>query len=145
MIDGEDVACELLHIGQPLDQAFDHIGKNGHEGGSKQGAKQRAHTADNDHRDVLDRQEQIKGFDRYKTTIVGEEAASSLEVDAGRDNEGEQPVANNADTERFSATVSRSILARARRVCIRLRNRSIQMRRLATAKPRRRNTRRGRR
>ena len=76
VIDGEDVACEFLHIGQQLDQAFDNIGKNGHEDGAEQGAKQRAHTADDDHRDVLDRQEQIEGFDRYETTIVGEQAAS---------------------------------------------------------------------
>ena len=76
------------------------IGKNGHEGGAKQGAKQRAHTADNDHRDVLDRQEQIEGFDRYKTAIIGEQAARDR-GHAGRDNEGEQLVAGNADTESF--------------------------------------------
>ena len=54
---------------------LDDVGKERHEHGAEQRAEQRAHAADDDHGDVLDRQEQRERLDRHEAAVVGEQRA----------------------------------------------------------------------
>ena len=49
-----------------MQQRFDRIGKQSDEDRAQQRAEQRAHAADDDHRDILDRQEQVKASTETK-------------------------------------------------------------------------------
>src|SRR5215510_13958580 len=75
VVDGEDLSSEFLDVRQQSQQRLNQIWKNGDKRCAQQSAKQRTHAADYDHRDILDRQEQIEGFDRHEAAVIGKEAA----------------------------------------------------------------------
>src|SRR5262245_30889028 len=101
VIDSEDLSSEFLDVRQQSQRSLNQIRKDGDERGAQQRTKQRTHATDYDHRDILDRQEQIEGFDRYEATVISKEAAGDR-CHAGGDDERQQFVTRDADAERFS-------------------------------------------
>ena len=67
----------------------------------------RAHATDDDHGDVLDRQEQRKRLDRNEAAIIGEKRAGDRCHSRG-DHEGEELIAGDADAERFGDRLMRA-------------------------------------
>src|SRR5262245_14824450 len=100
IIDGEDLSSEFLDVRQQSQQRFDQIWKYGDESCAEQRTEQRTHAPDDDHRDILNRQEQIEGFDRYEAAVIGKEAAGDR-CHAGGNDERKQLVTRDADAERF--------------------------------------------
>ena len=89
-----------LRARQRQQAGLDDVGKQRDEDGAEQRAEQRAHAADDHHRDVLDGEEQRERLDRDEAAVVGEQRARHR-GDRRADDEGEQLVAGDVDAERL--------------------------------------------
>ena len=101
VVDGEQHRRHsVCASGSDSSARLDHIGKQRDEDGAEQRAEQRAHAADDDHRDILDGEEQRERLDRDEAAVIGEQRAGDR-GDRRRDHEGEQLVGRDIDAERF--------------------------------------------
>src|SRR6266581_5561752 len=87
-----------LRARQRQEAELDDVGKNGDEGCSEQRAQERAHPANDDHREVLDGEEEGEGLHGYEAAVIREQRAGESR-DRRADHEGEKLVAGDADAE----------------------------------------------